>query len=190
VGYLSLGCLFSQIPDPFSRVGDKPWRYPLPDFGGVYSPKVLVFRENESKGYAFMDAPVALDFVAVAAAFKPGCVHDCDGGGRLCLRLEDAKTMERKIRVILDIAILTKHDTLVLGAFGCGAYGNPPRDIAEAFHRLLTGCEKYRGRFKNVVFAILDDDNTGKAHNPESNHAPFARIFGQDGGHPRKPQGQ
>ena len=35
----------------------------------------------------------------------------------------------------------------------------------------------FEGKFKLVVFAILEDANCGKAHNPEGNCLPFARTF-------------
>ena len=39
-----------------------------------------------------------------------------------------------------DIARDNGHDSIVLGAFGCGAFGNPPRHIAEARNPLLEYC--------------------------------------------------
>lgn len=35
----------------------------------------------------------------------------------------------------------------------------------------------FEGQFKLVVFAILEDANCGRAHNPEGNCLPFARTF-------------
>ena len=63
-----------------------------------------------------------------------------------------------------------------MGAFGCGAYGNPPEIMARLFHEVLKE-ERYKNAFHNIVFAILDDHNTRKEHNPEGNFAPFAKEF-------------
>jgi uncharacterized protein (TIGR02452 family) len=59
---------------------------------------------------------------------------------------------------------------LVLGAWGCGVFGNDPREIATLFHAALSG--PYQGAFADVVFAITD-------WSPESGFiGPFERVFG------------
>ena len=40
--------------------------------------------------------------------------------------------------------------------FGCGAYGNPPREVATIFKQ-----ELHSFHFHNVVFAIIDPVGTG-----------------------------
>jgi hypothetical protein len=36
---------------------------------------------------------------------------------------------------------------------------------------------KYSQSFKYIIFAIIDDHNSRKAHNPTGNVQPFAEIF-------------
>ena len=43
---------------------------------------------------------------------------------------------------------------LVLGAWGCGAFGNDGRLIARLFHEAIDG--EFRGVFQEIVFAITD----------------------------------
>ncbi|WP_327143611.1 TIGR02452 family protein [Nocardia sp. NBC_01327] len=43
---------------------------------------------------------------------------------------------------------------LVLGAWGCGVYGNDPGVVAGVFHALLAG--RFAGHFDEITFAILD----------------------------------
>jgi uncharacterized protein (TIGR02452 family) len=43
---------------------------------------------------------------------------------------------------------------VVLGAWGCGVFGNDPSEIAHLFHGALVG--PFLGLFSQVVFAILD----------------------------------
>ena len=64
----------------------------------------------------------------------------------------------------------------MLSALGCGAFANPPADVALVFHEVLSEPE-FNGAFKQIVFAILDDQNAGKAHNPDGNFQPFLRQF-------------
>jgi len=80
------------------------------------------------------------------------------------------------MRTILRIAGKYAHDCLVLGTFGCGAFQNPPNHIAELFCKVFLE-DEFSRRFKTVVFAILEDHNTGKEHNPYGNVLPFLRVF-------------
>jgi len=68
------------------------------------------------------------------------------------------------------------HDSLVLGALGCGAFRNPPRHVARLFHEVMDEPE-FRNRYRRIVFAILDDHNAHQKHNPEGNFKPFADEF-------------
>ncbi len=57
----------------------------------------------------------------------------------------------------------------VLGAWGCGAFGNNPARTARDFHTALAG--EFAGAFAEVVFAIAD-------WSPERGFlAPFAEEF-------------
>lgn len=59
----------------------------------------------------------------------------------------------RKISAILEIALRNNQYNLVLGAIGCGAFFNPPYDIAEIFRDLLNS-PAFKNRFRHVVFAV------------------------------------
>lgn len=58
----------------------------------------------------------------------------------------------KRLRRILDIAILNKVESIILGAFGCGAFMNDPRIVAEATAEAL---KDYLHAFKNIEFAIF-----------------------------------
>lgn len=62
--------------------------------------------------------------------------------------------MEARISRVLAIAALHNHEALVLGAWGCGAFGNDGGDIAGLFRRAFDG--PFRNVFGTVVFAITD----------------------------------
>lgn len=66
--------------------------------------------------------------------------------------------------------------TELLVAFGCGSYGTPPDDMARLFAEVLE-TESYNKAFKKIVFAVLDDANAYREHNPEGNYIPFKRTF-------------
>ena len=70
-----------------------------------------------------------------------------------------------------------RHDALVLGAVGGGAFGSPPAHVADLFAEVF--CEpEFDGCSGAVQFAMLDDHNSRKAHNPDGNVLPFLRVFG------------
>ena len=58
-----------------------------------------------------------------------------------------------RIRNIFEAAIDQEAKTLILGAFGCGAFCNPPEVVARAFHMVLEE-PRYHGAFERCVFAI------------------------------------
>ncbi|AGO85642.2 hypothetical protein psal_cds_1283 [Pandoravirus salinus] len=165
---------FLSLEDPRRIDRQRQWRYPLQGLCGIYSPSVSVFRGPEDEGYPFLDRPVCLDFIAVPAIVRPRLHVLSDGAQRL--GQDDADLMRQKIALILDIALAHKHDAVVLGAFGCGAFGNPPDHVALLFREVLS-TDAYRCRFKHICFAIFDDHNAGRGHNPRGNVAPFCDVF-------------
>ena len=84
---------------------------------------------------------------------------------------EWAEVVTVRIRSVLFAAASTGHANLVLGAFGCGAFGNPAKPVAQLF-RLLLRSDEFRGRFRRVVFAVLDPLGTG-------NLRPFRQELGR-----------
>jgi len=67
---------------------------------------------------------------------------------------EVATIMKRRVERVLAIAAAEGYQTLVLGAWGCGAFGNDPNVIAPQFGAALHG--PFAGVFVRVVFAVLD----------------------------------
>ena len=59
----------------------------------------------------------------------------------------------RRIKNILEAAIDHDVEALVLGAFGCGAFNNPPDVVAKAFQELLLE-ERYLHAFSRVAFPV------------------------------------
>ena len=60
--------------------------------------------------------------------------------------------MRKRIDKVLAIALLHRHKTLVLGAWGCGVFQNHPDDMARYFKDALMST--FKGKFEHVVFAI------------------------------------
>ena len=140
------------------------------DFSAIYSPKVTVFREAGQE-YTLMEEPFQVGVITNAAL---------NMSGHFSIRLTaDGHIPERgkaitlnKIRTIFRIGLIKGHDSLVLGAFGCGAFKTPPREMAQLFHAVMEE-EEFQDRFRLITFAILSD------HNDRSgNLAAFEEEFG------------
>ena len=94
----------------------------------------VCFRASEAEGYAFLPQPLSLPFIAAAAINRPRLKRTPRGQR---LSQEDASIMRRKLAAVLAIGLEHGHDAVVLSAFGCGAFKNPPAHIAEICHELL-----------------------------------------------------
>lgn len=81
---------------------------------------------------------------------------------------ENNAELFRRIKFVLDIAEENNVDTLILGAFGCGVFGQDAVAVAKYFKKCLS---TYDYHFKNVYFSVL---NRGKSENYEK----FKLIFG------------
>jgi len=148
--------------------------YPLNrDTGGIYSKNITVFRGAEKNGYCLLNNPSKMSFVTVAAINHPELIEKNE---LYYIREELIEPTKEKIRTILRIAGKYEHDSLVLGAFGCGAFANPPNHMATLFKEVFLESE-FSGVFKYVVFSIFEDRNSGLKHNPYGNVLPFFEVF-------------
>ena len=145
-------------------------RYPMDNTsGGIYSPGITFFRATKDEGYALLDNPFQAAVISVASLnYNPKHGHnslDADGN----IPEADKSVLKEKIRTILRIGILKGHDSLVLGALGCGAFCTPPAQMARLFHQVLDE-EEFMGRFRKIVFAIIDSPS-------RNNYKPFLKEF-------------
>jgi uncharacterized protein (TIGR02452 family) len=62
-------------------------------------------------------------------------------------------TMTRRIRIMLRVAASHGCRELVLGAWGCGAFGNSPQNVSQYFRKVLKD-EGYEKCFTHIVFAV------------------------------------
>ncbi|NLR74573.1 TIGR02452 family protein [Leeia aquatica] len=129
----------------------------------IYSPDVPVFRDDS---YACLEQYYLVSMVT-APAVNRGAVLQHEP--RRVAELEDI--MRLRIRKLFALALHHQHDTLVLGAWGCGVFGNAPADMARWFAEALLGQGDYAGRFKHIEFAVLDRRNNGT-------YTAFAQQFG------------
>lgn len=159
------------LEDGICRIKQQESQYPISeDLGVIYSSGIYVFRDDEETGYRYLNSPSQISIISTAGIYHPKLT----GNNRL--NVFDEIRLSEKIRTIFRIAIMHNHDSMVLGALGCGAFANPPEHVAEIFHRILNE-EEFSNQFVSIVFAIIDDKNTYREHNPNGNFLPFFREF-------------
>ena len=61
--------------------------------------------------------------------------------------------LKGRIKNIFEAAIDNDVEVIILGAFGCGAFKNPPEVVAKAFYEVIEE-NNYSNYFKKIVFAI------------------------------------
>lgn len=106
----------------------------------ILSPDVPVFRTDDGDA---LEQPWRLGFLTCAAPYAPAIGQP-----------ESGDLLAERISRVLAIAQAYGYDTLVLGAWGCGAFGNDIERTARDFRAALTG--EFAGAFREVVFAISD----------------------------------
>ncbi|CAF1126012.1 unnamed protein product [Didymodactylos carnosus] len=144
--------------------------YPIHEYGAIYTSGLTVFRQAENTGYNYMKKPLHNVCSLAMAAYREPDLEEKTG--KKILTPKFAVGMRKKIENIFSIAHHHKHNCLVLSALGCGAFRNPPDHVAKLFRSVI---EQYAGFFELIIFAIIDDHNTGNNLNPQGNFTPFQR---------------
>ena len=146
-------------------------QYPMDrNFGGIYTPRVTVFRGEEKDGYPMLAEPYSVDIISVAGINGPRLNQD----GKMAK--EDLVVLENKIRTILRLGVRGGNDALLLGALGCGAFYNPPEQVAAAFNRIFKEPE-FEGCFKKIVFAIQERHSINRQGKPANTYKLFLKEF-------------
>jgi len=118
----------------------------------IYAPEVPVFRDDTGR---LLDEPYRTSMLVAAA---PNLRAIRDNQPDLAASVP-AVLRARAVRV-LRVAAGHGHRRLVLGAWGCGVFGNDPTVVAEAFSTALHEVD----RFDHIVFAILDRTRATTRH--------------------------
>ena len=118
----------------------------------LYSPNVRFTKECKD---------VFCDVITCAAPNKTAAQKYCNVSDE-----ENSEVLKERIEFVLKIAQDNGVDNLILGAYGCGVFGQDPLEVAKIFKEFLSG--KYKC-FNKVIFAI--------PNRLEMNYRCFKRIF-------------
>jgi uncharacterized protein (TIGR02452 family) len=114
----------------------------------IYSPRVPFFRNDQ---LVLLDEPFSVSIVTAPApnARRHLGTTSPDVG---TIR----ETLRARVEKVLRVAADAGDRTLILGAWGCGAFRNDPADVAEAFEM---GLNRFGGHFDRAVFAVFERGN-------------------------------
>ena len=132
----------------------------------IYTPGVTVFKTDNASPKLMPESEwYDVDVITCAAPnlrSKPSNDYNTgDGNRQVVLKNEELKQIhEKRLRRILDVALAEGCDTIILGAFGCGAFQNDPEVVARASHNVI---DEYLHAFRTIEFAVYcpphDDRN-------------------------------
>jgi uncharacterized protein (TIGR02452 family) len=133
--------------------------YRLPELGAVWSPDVLIFRDGSQEANDLGKSERRYVGVVSAGMLRFPELQD---GEETYASAKDAEMVEKKMRAVMRIFQSKGMATVILGAWGCGAYGNPVRAVAGCCKKVLLGGKRGSDEsetwdpVKEVIFAIND----------------------------------
>lgn len=110
----------------------------------LYAPRVPVFRDDD---HALLAEPWTVGVLTSAAPTVHGLLS--------CRRDGLRGVFEARVRKVLATGLAHGHDAIVLGAWGCGAFGNDAVMVADVFRQALS--TTFQGAYRGVIFAIVDE---------------------------------
>lgn len=111
----------------------------------IWSPAVYIFRDT------MLRPSNDVVEIAVLSLSAPNL-----NGSAAHISMEEIdRIMLRRMENFFMKAVEEGYKSLVLGAWGCGAFGHNPSRVAACFHKVLYE-EGFAGFFQEIVFAVLD----------------------------------
>ncbi|MEP3478716.1 MAG: TIGR02452 family protein [Fuerstiella sp.] len=132
----------------------------------IYSPTVPVFRDDDDR---LLTEPYLVSIVT-SPAVNARAVRKNEPN--VTSQIQPA--MEQRIRSVLAVARQYEHNSIVLGAWGCGVFGNDSNDVARWFADALFGDPSFIGAFDRVEFAVLDFADGAPTYNA------FRNVFAEN----------
>ena len=119
----------------------------------IFSPDVIVLREDA--GEEAMLPEKDRYRVSVITCAAPDLRPVSDGSQYAPTQEELLALLTRRWRRILAVAASVGAEVLILGAFGCGVFANPPQLVAEAFDLAARDIDHC---FETIEFAVYAQD--------------------------------
>lgn len=131
---------------------------PLHNDDIIYTPGVVVFKSDDYKDYGTTKNVNIITCAAPNLREVPKNEFNSENT-TVPATISDDDLLElhkQRGRKILSVAAANKNDYIVLGAFGCGAFRNDPKIVAEAYKQILP---EFKNAFKVIEFAVFCRDH-------------------------------
>ena len=140
----------------------------------IYTPGVTVFKTDTATPRILPETEwYDVDIITCAAPNlrnQPSNRYN-SGDGNSQIKMTDKELLalhEKRLRRILEVALSEGCETIILGAFGCGAFQNNPEVVALANRNVI---KDYLHAFKNIEFAVFCPPHD------DSNYKTFERVL-------------
>lgn len=140
----------------------------------IYTPNIVVFRNDTETPILLPEKSwYEVDVISCAAPnlrSKPSNAMN-PGSGSKAVNIKPGELLElhkKRMGRILDIVKANGVEVVILGAFGCGAFQNPPDVVARAMKEVV---QNYLYSFKTIEFAVYCPPKDTK------NYDVFKKIF-------------
>lgn len=115
----------------------------------IFTPSVVAVR-NDTNNEAMMVEKDWYEMDVITCAAPD--LRQLGDAAQFSPTMEELRTLhEHRWRCILAVAAQHKADVLILGAFGCGVFANPPELVVKAFNNVLP---EFRNHFETIEFAV------------------------------------
>lgn len=122
----------------------------------IFSPNIIVFKSDTDNPQRLPQKNwIKIDVITCAAPNlreRPNNLYN--PGNSVPTKISDTELLkihEKRARHMLTILAANGVDIFVTGAFGCGAFKNNPKIVAQAYKNILP---EFDGHFKEIVFAV------------------------------------
>ncbi|MCD8018530.1 MAG: TIGR02452 family protein [Clostridiales bacterium] len=141
----------------------------------IYTPGIVVFKSDTDMPQMMPeDEWYSVDIITCAAPnlrSKPSNSMNPDSGSKAVNVMDDdlARLHAKRTGRILDIAKANGVEVIILGAFGCGAFQNPPEVVARGIYEAVV---RHSKDFRTIEFAVYCTPKDS------GNYDAFCRQFG------------
>lgn len=134
----------------------------------IYTPDVVVFKTDARE--PDLMHPDDWWRVNVITCAAPNLRPDRNGNMPVHISNKELYNLHvKRMRRILTIAAMKENAIVILGAYGCGAFRNPPGVVASAMRQVI---EEFRYHFRVIEFAVYCSTRD------EQNYRVFQQILG------------
>lgn len=122
----------------------------------IFSPNILIIKDDSDDNNRLTSEEwCEVDVLTCAAPnlrSDPVNYMNPGTGSAVALTNDELLNLHKKrAEHILTIAAANSDEVLVLGAFGCGAFRNDPKIVAQAYKEVI---EEFNGYFRHIEFAV------------------------------------